>query len=224
MRFMSKIPFYALLFFCFISNFGIITAQNIAKSTKSPNDTIHVSVANKKAENGFLEFDIMVRATSTSGKTGNYLSSLEVEFDYNPRMFSQNIANGTATGGKIVATHGRDYTQKSKSGKKWEDSYTVAIRNVTEERIRMSLLMNYFPGAKHFRGVIDETPRSAIHIKLPLENCMAISSGLHFVENGSITVGTYVTHIDATFGSSLRYIHHTFNDGKNTEDVSCEGH
>jgi hypothetical protein len=221
---LSKFSICAALFFSILAFSTNSFAQINKLSDKSPRDTIHVSIANKKAEAGFLEFDIMVRATSTSGKTGNYLSSLEVELDYNPKMFAHNLADGTPTGGKIVASHGKDYSQKSKSGKSWEDSYTVAIRNVNEERIRLSLLMNYFPGAKHFRGVIDETPRSAIHIKLPLENCMAISSGLHFVENGTITVGTYVRTIDANFGGSVRYIYHTFNDGQNTEDVNCGGH
>jgi hypothetical protein len=219
----SKKTLFSFVFALFSLFFTTKSHAQVVKALNSPNDSIHVSIANKKAANGFLEFDIMVRATGTLGKTGNYLSSLEVELDYNSRMFAHNLADGTPTGGRIVASHGNAFAQKSKTGKKWEDSYTVAIRNVTDERIRLSLLMNYFPGAKHFRGLIDETPRAAIHIKLPLENCMAVSSGLHFVENGTITVGTYVKSIDATFGSSVRYLFHTFTDGKNEEDVNCEG-
>ena len=166
----------------------------------------------------------MVRGSHLTGNTGNYLSSLEIELDYNPKMFTKNLANGTPTGGKITASHGRDFGQKTKTGKKWEDSYTVGIRNVTDSRIRLSLLMNYYPNAKHFRGAIDNTPRAAIHIKLPVENCLEQDSGLHFVENGSITVGTYVKSIDALFGNSVRYLHHTFTDGKSTADVNCQGH
>ena len=186
-------------------------------------DTIKVSIANKKSVNGYLEFDVMVQGSHLRGKTGNYLSSLEIELDYNATMFAHNLADGTPTGGKIEATNGHDFDQKSRLGKKWLPSYTIGIKNVTDSRIRLSLLMNSFPGAKHFRGLIDDTPRAAIHIKLPLENCMANSSGLSFVKNGTITVGTYVTAIDAAFGSSVRYLRHVFKDPKGMNDVNCSG-
>ena len=196
--------------------------QVATKNTESPTDTIVVSIANKKTVNGFLEFDIMVRGSHMRGNKGNYLSSLEVELDYNAQMFSKNLANGTPTGGKIVATNGADFDQKTKTGKKWEDSYTVRIQNATDSRIRLSLLMNYYKGAHHFRGLIDETPRPAIHIKLPVENCLQTSSNLHFVENGTITVGTYVPAIDAGFGGSIRYMRHRFIDGNSKGDVNCQ--
>jgi hypothetical protein len=214
-----------LLLVCFLS-LNTIFGQTKPTSTpvvSGPTDTIMVSIANKKSVNGYLEFDVMVQGSHLRGKTGNYLSSLEIELDYNPTMFAHNLASGTPTGGKIEATNGHDFDQKTKSNKQWLPSYTVGIRNVTNSRIRLSLLMNYYHGAKHFRGFIDSSPRAAIHIKLPLENCMANSSGLAFVENGNITVGTYVNSIDATFGSSVRYLRHIFKDPKGINDVNCAG-
>ncbi len=200
-----------------------VFAQKAIPTITGQLDTIKVSIANKKSVNGYLEFDVMVQGSHLRGKTGNYLSSLEVELDYNATMFAHNLADGTPTGGRIEATNGRDFDQKSKSGKKWLPSYTIGIKNVTDSRIRLSLLMNYYNGAAHYRGLIDDTPRAAIHIKLPLENCMANSSGLTFVENGNITVGTYVTSINATFGGSIRYLRHVFKDPNGLNDVNCSG-
>ncbi len=219
---MKKVVFFLVCFWATLTAFGQ-TKTATTSVISSPTDTITVSIANKKSVNGYLEFDVMVQGAHLRGKSGNYLSSLEVELDYNPTMFAHNLADGTPTGGKIEATNGRDFDQKTKVGKQWMPSYTVGIRNVTNSRIRLSLLMNYYHGAKHFRGFIDSSPRAAIHIRLPLENCMANSSGLAFVENGNITVGTYVNSIDATFGNSIRYLRHLFKDPKGINDVNCAG-
>ena len=68
-------------------------ANSASAATQNRVDTIKVSIANKKSVNGYLEFDVMVQGSHLRGNTGNYLSSLEVELDYNPTMFAHNLAN-----------------------------------------------------------------------------------------------------------------------------------
>ena len=103
----------------------MITAQANKKGISMDKlDTVFVTLENKKVANGYVDYDIMVRGVQLQGRTGNYLSSLEVELEYNPRMFTENVANGTPTGGKVEASLGSDFKQMTKVGKNWQPSYT----------------------------------------------------------------------------------------------------
>ena len=176
-------------------------------------DTLFLFVKNKQQVGNFLEFDVAIRGAMLRGG-GNYVSSLEIELGFDDQFYN------AQTGSKIVVTPGKSFTQATLVGKKWLPSYTTSIRTLASNRVRISLLMNYYSGASHIRSLLSASHEQAIHVRIPLDGCKTKSSKLRFLENPNITVGTYVPEMNSNFGESIAYLRHIFLPINGENDVS----
>ena len=94
---------------------------------------------------------------------GNYLSSLEVELGFDDQLY--NAQSGNA----IQVEPGKSFSQATLVGKQWLPSYTATVRNLAANRVRISLLMNYYNHASHIRGLLATSPERALHVRIRLK-------------------------------------------------------
>ena len=190
-----------------------VLTQKTTFDDRPRNDTIFISTQNKTVKNGYLEFDVAARgARLFSG--ANYLSSVQVEFSFDPQMY--NTATATQP---IEISAGKNFAQATKVGAAWKPSYNFEIKKLAPGRIRASMLMNEYPNSQHVRGSIANTPVLVYHIRIPLSGCKTKSSQLQLVKNPDITVGTYVEEYNTPFGDAKRFLNHVFAPINGTNDT-----